>query len=488
MKIHGSPLTPCLWSFLVFTTATPAGAQTPWQRTYGGYGVDKAYDVEATPDSGFILLGSTGSFGNGGGDVYLMKIDGSGDLQWSRTYGGPEVDEGRSIAVLDDGGYAIVGAASIGADGDYEGLLMRTDAAGDVLWQQHYGGPDWDVLRDICVLADGFAMVGQTYSSASGTGDIWVVRTDLLGNTLWTCTVDSPGTDAGNGIASTPDGSIVVAGSVRSLDGDDDCAVVRLHPDGSQDWSVLFGGDSADVGYSIATTVDGGFVVGGYSESYTVDRTMYMVRLNDVGDEIWSRTTSGGTGDWEGHRILQLPDEGFLLAGYSSAFGAGMKDFYMWHTDPQGFYVEGPTFGGTSEEEAWGIALAPDGGYVLAGSTKSYGPGPEAVYVVRNYGSPNIPSVVETFDPVGVAEAMAVSTIGIFPNPAPHDGSLRWSGLPPSMTTELVAYDLSGRLVMEWALKPGDRCNDLNGLAPGSYHLVLSSKQGVVHSATLIVQ
>src|SRR5690606_23032746 len=100
---------------------------------------------------------------------------------------------------------------------------------------------------------------------------------------------------------------------------------------------------------------------------------------------------------WSGHEILELDNGDLVLAGWTEAFGAGGKDMYMWHTDAFGNYIEGPTFGGLADDEALAVCTTPDNGYMLAGSSTSYGPGARSVYVVRHYGSPIIPSVVITF-------------------------------------------------------------------------------------------
>ncbi|MBL0044509.1 MAG: hypothetical protein IPP33_08955 [Flavobacteriales bacterium] len=156
-------------------------AQSPWQRTYGGFGSDEGMSVDNTSDGGFIVLGSTGSWGAGGGDIYLLKLDSTGELQWSKTFGGIGVEQGASVKTLEDGGFAIAGTTASPPATGYDGLLIRTDASGNVLWERTYGGEGGSLSTDcVCCLMGSpwlasLSTVGTMQEMSGSFARTWVV-------------------------------------------------------------------------------------------------------------------------------------------------------------------------------------------------------------------------------------------------------------------------------------------------------------------------
>jgi predicted secreted protein len=153
-----------------------------WNKTYGGKGNDIAYSLVATSDGGYAIGGNTNSFGAGGLDFWLVKTDDAGNMQWNKTYGGKGDDTEMNLIRTADGGYAITGyTSSFGAGGE-DVWLVKTDADGNMQWNQTYGGTGaeqgWSLIRTI---DGGYAMAGYTYSFGAGSRDFWVVKTDELG-------------------------------------------------------------------------------------------------------------------------------------------------------------------------------------------------------------------------------------------------------------------------------------------------------------------
>ena len=196
----------------IMASGVYAQADTLWTRTYGGSDFDKGYSVQQTQDGGFIIVGFTESYGAGGEDVYLIKTDENGDTLWTRTYGGSSDDMGNSVQETTDGGFIIAGYTySYGAGGSGV-YLIRTDSLGDTLWTRTYGGSDDDYGYSVQQCQDGgFIIAGKTESYGAGYYDVYLIRTDSMGDTLWTKTYGGSDDDEGYSVQQCQDGGFIIA-------------------------------------------------------------------------------------------------------------------------------------------------------------------------------------------------------------------------------------------------------------------------------------
>jgi len=199
---------------LLIYGAIPSLAQPPdvlWTQTFGGADQDYGYDVQQTTDGGYIITGSTRSFGEGVEDALLIKADSNGNEIWSQTFGGTNSDYGTSVQQTTDGGYAIIGRTySFGGDDDL--WLIKTDYAGNEEWSQIFGG---SMANNICqdgqqTLDGGYILVG------SGT-NIILIKTDSAGNEMWTQTFGGVGTDWAYSVQQTTDGGYIITGYTNSV-------------------------------------------------------------------------------------------------------------------------------------------------------------------------------------------------------------------------------------------------------------------------------
>ncbi len=458
---------------VVLLVTTFVHAQITWQYTFGGYGSDEGRSVKQTADGGFIVCGSTGSFGPGNGDVYVIKLDSLGSKEWSGAYGTALTDEGWSVVPLADG--SVVGGTTYsGTNSGYDGLLIRLDDTGEVVWQKTAGTDQWDLLYDVVGNASGFLAVGQSYSS--GSGDVWLVQFDADGDTLWTRTFGTDHVEEGRALCVTPDGGCVIAGSDRLDDGSIDVLVMKVDQNGALEWRRSLGGPGDQTGYGITIAGDSNFVVGGSTRGFADPWSMLMAKLNTSGDSLWLTSPGGGAEDWEGHEILALDDGQLVMAGYSSGIGAGGRDAYLIFTDPDGYWTFGPSYGGFEDDEFWAVDTTSDGGFVCVGSTNSLGPGIEAVFVVKTDGDTLNAPIIEVFDPLAVPETGPLGPLVLFPDPArPHDLiTINAVGhIPGSGSIEVTLADVYGRPVHRSSLPPSEDRFELPDLRPGLYFITL---------------
>jgi hypothetical protein len=188
-------------------------AATMWIKTYGGTGVEYDWDMIETSDGGYAIIGETSSFGAGDLDFWLVKTDSAGNELWNQTYGGISGDGGDSVVETSDGGYAIAGQTGSYGVGARDFWLVKTDNKGNIEWNQTYGGTSNDICFSFAETKDsGFALAGHTQSFDGGDWNIWLVKTDADGNAQWNQTYGGTNTYSGGYLVETSDGGYAIAG------------------------------------------------------------------------------------------------------------------------------------------------------------------------------------------------------------------------------------------------------------------------------------
>jgi hypothetical protein len=371
-----------LVALILIGSVSIVSAQTSWWRTYGGTGFDYGRSVQQTADGGYII-GGTGT----GGDVYLIKTNTQGDTLWTRTYGDTNADRGYSVQQTSDGGYIIAGATcSFGAGTpDYPNVyLIKTNASSDTLWTGTYGGTSWDEAYSVQQTADtGYIIAGYTGSFGAGITDVYLIKTNAAGDTLWIRTYGGWGSDEGYSVQQTSDGGYVVAGGTYSFGaGNGDVYLVKTNAAGDTLWTRTYGGTYNDCGRSVQQTADGGYVIAGVTMSVGAGGDVYLIKTDASGDTLWTRIY-GGADDEYGCSVKQTPDGGYIITGSTLSFGAGGGDVYLIKTNASGDTLWTSTYGGTSWDEAYSVQQTSDGGYVIAGCTASFGAGNFDVYLIK---------------------------------------------------------------------------------------------------------
>ena len=247
----------------------PALASTFWA-DYGETGPSGASVVRQTGDGGYVVTGGTSFSVSDLADIWILKLDGNGGIQWQKTYGGSGNDSANSIEQTGDGGYIAAGYTNSFGAGDYDIWVLKVDGNGDVLWQNTYGGTGYDFASSIRETDDGgYVVVGGTDSFGAGEMDVWVLKLDGNGDVLWEKTYGGAGIDSASSIEQTGDGGYIVAGGTRSFGaGDYDFWVLKLDGSGNIVWQKTYGGTDYDFASSIQQTSDGGYIVAGGTRSF----------------------------------------------------------------------------------------------------------------------------------------------------------------------------------------------------------------------------
>jgi len=237
-----------------------ASGTVQWQKTYGGQGTDtsSAEPIQQTSDGGYVVTGQTNSFGSGQGDFWVLKLDADGAVQWEKTYGGEEDEYARSIRQTSDGGYVVTGYARSFGAGNWDVWVLKLDGDGVIQWQNAYGGTEWEFAYSIEHTSDGgYVFGGETKSYGAGSDDVWVVKLRANGDIQWERTFGGLESDFGCAIREAADGGYVVGAATESFGlGEDDFWVLKLDRGGRVPGCPFTGTSSATVTSTDAAGVD----------------------------------------------------------------------------------------------------------------------------------------------------------------------------------------------------------------------------------------
>jgi hypothetical protein len=361
----------CLILVLVIAMCAQVLAQpdAEWSRYYGGDQQDVLRGFCVLEDSSLIMAGRCDSWGPGGADYWLMKTTEEGDSLWSRFFGGSAGDYPGGIEPCSDGGFVLFGStASFGA-GSSDIWLIKTDASGDSQWTRTFGGLNSDQTRSAVQTADGgFFIAGYTVNFGAGTEDFWLIRTNANGDSLWSRTFGGPSNERCFTSILGTSGNIYMAGDARSYGGGDkDVWLVAASPDGDSLWSRVFGGQFDEECRSIKLAADGGFfLVGGKNMDGADNWNVWVIRTDSLGNELWNRTYGADLNDFGGAAQI-LPDGGLIVGGHFEQYAGSVEDYWLLRLDSDGDSLWSTSYGNEYLDVLWVVKLAPDGGYYVGG-------------------------------------------------------------------------------------------------------------------------
>ncbi len=380
-----------------------------WSKTFGGSWRDVANSIYETKDGGYVVAGTTASndwdiSGNhGGSDAWVSKLDSAGQIIWSQVYGGSQDDHAESIQQTKDRGYIVAGESYsndgdvYGNHGDLDFWVFKVDSTGQIIWSKVFGGSGEDRAQSVQQTSDdGYIVGGWTHSSDGdvmgnhGRADFWAIKLDSVGDIEWTNNYGGSHFDYGSVIKQIDDGGYIFTGNSYSNDGDlpgnkgdSDAWVIKLDSAGMIVWSKVYGGLQCESFGSIQQTSDGSLIFAGSTASTDGDLPgnhggydAWVVKLNQNGQIKWSQVYGGLQQD--GARCLQLTtDEGCVFAGSSSSVNGdiisnhGGRDAWVVKLDSTGQIIWSNVYGGSKSDGAYSIQQSSDMGYIVCGSTES---------------------------------------------------------------------------------------------------------------------
>ena len=356
-----------------------------WNKNYGGANNDHANDIKQTKDEGYILAGETESFGAGLKDAYLIKTKADGQSSWQKTFGGADDDTASSIQQTSDGGYILAGTTKSYGAGEEDAWLIKTDSSGNLSWQKTFGGTAYDAASSVQQTSDGgYILAGTTKSYGAGEEDAWLIKTDSSGNLSWQKTFGGTAYDAASSVQQTSDGGYILSGGTDSDVSYRDVFVVKTNSSGNPSWQKKYSGRGIeDEAFYVCQTGDSGYIIAGRTGFYQPGGAdAYIIRIDSSGNLIWDEDY-GGTNNDAAICIRQARDGGFVFAGwYFHSYEYGYQAWIV-KLNPDGTFAWERFFGGEGTDAAYSIIQASDYAYILAGAIQSTGSDGEDVLLIK---------------------------------------------------------------------------------------------------------
>ncbi|KXN98207.1 PKD protein [Aequorivita aquimaris] len=386
-------------------------------KTYGGSGIDEAVSVVEAADGSYLVLGTTRSSdgditdrSGSDSDFWLLKLSKTGDIIWSKTYGGSDDENASRITKTNDGGYLLSGYTTSN-DGDVNGnegfqdyWVVKVDNAGNILWEENFGFSGSDQAFKAFQTSDGgYFITGFFDVSASGgagndfqrgtmhgVGEFWGIKLAADGTKEWRRYFGGTNNDRSYDALETADGGFLMTGTSESEDfdktdpkGSYDYWAVRLTADGDLVWTKSFGGDEIDNSYASIKTNDDNYIMVGDSRSSDQDVTSprgnadaWMVKFDDNGSKIWQKSFGGSQFD-TAHSIVQRNNGDYILSGHSrSADGDlqtnnGVNDVWVFIVDGNGAMRFQKSIGGSNLDFASEAIETSDNKILVVGNSES---------------------------------------------------------------------------------------------------------------------
>lgn len=359
-----------------------------WVKTFGGEEADSARSLVKTSDGGFAFCGETSSLGAGGADVYFVKTDAQGNTQWTKTFGVTTSEYCRGVQQTSDGGYILTGyIVNNSTDNDY--FALKTDSEGNEEWLKVIGGTGIDKLNDVQETSEGgYILIGNTESFALSSSDMYLVKMDANGNEIWTKVFSELGIELGKCVRQTSDGGFLLVGSTASSGALTDIFMVKTDGSGNEQWRKTFGGTGAEIAHSLQLTSDNNYIFTGFTTSFgSTSADILVIKTDGNGNPIWQRTYGGVQADI-GYAIQQLPNGDFIIAGDSESYGATSFDIFLLQIDANGNELWSKTIGGNDLDFSNSVVHNGDDRFIIAGETHSLGAGNGDALLLETTGNP----------------------------------------------------------------------------------------------------
>ncbi|MEO0262457.1 MAG: hypothetical protein ABIM62_01910 [candidate division WOR-3 bacterium] len=356
-------------------------AQYQWAKIYGGGDDEGLWNIRQTLDGGYIVGGGTFSFG-GYEEIFIMKLNPTGQVEWTKTYGGiAQPDEARCIQQISDG-YILAGlqrALSVPHPLEYNIYVMKLNPSGQAIWAKAYGGDNIDLGYSIYQTSDGgYIVAGRTESYGAGNTDFLVIKLNSDGNIVWAKAYGGSGYEHEPRLIKTSDGGYLLIGETWSFGGwTSNFLVIKLDQNGNIVWSKAIGiSYYDDVPLWVEQTSDGGFIIAGRSKIYVQPYMQWdpvAVKISSSGDVIWAKRYEMQAFDQANDgasSCKQTPDGGYVLAG-STEIGIYNTRGFLLKLDPNGNLIWGRKYRGWDSSNGISyVDITSDGGYILGGGIK----------------------------------------------------------------------------------------------------------------------
>lgn len=454
----------------------PLKGVVEWSYTYGTSFSEGAKAICQSPDGGYVMAGNTFATGEGETDILLIKTDGLGNQQWSKTIGGPQFEYAYDIKYGKNGGNLIAGYTTSSGAGGKDMYIGKTDANGNLVWSKTFGGPGLDIAHCI-VETDNLDLLiaGYTESFGKGKGDIYLIKTDQDGNVCWAKTFGGTEAEMARKIKLTKDGNYLLLGTTGSKGaGKSDFNLIKLDTAGNIIWDKTYGSANYQDAFDVIETSDKGFAIVGHGDIHGTDlNQVFLVKADSNGVKKWAKTYGSSFNYYDyGKSLAELENGNFLVCGNTKQRTDRKNDAWLFCIDANGVKLWDTIIGSNGSDWITALVETEDHGFVLTGQTNSSGEGSFDTWLFK------ISNPLVTIQPSGYNPNS--EPIWINPNPFRHTTQIQvW--VPAFQNGSVSIYNSTGELIKIYPeLKPGTHKlawntgkfqNDLDG--SGIYYVTL---------------
>lgn len=467
-----------------------------YNNSYGtnlyNYGVDCIQDN----DNGYFILANTANSINGNTNIHIIRTDSAGIIKWEKAIGDTSIYFSTCFERAVDRGFIITGYTNRNFLNGYDVLLIKTDSLANIQWLKTFGSSSWDFGNSVIQSKDScFVVAGKTYGFGARDADVYIVKVNKLGDTLWTKVFGGDSTDYASSIVSTYEDSYLIGANTKSKGaGDFDAWILNLNTNGDTIWTRTYGGVKEDILYKIINTTDSAFAFCGSTRSDpAINLDHWFVRTLKSGWVDWSlpQTWTVGSGDEAYFDVIINKKGQYAMAGFTTTYGAGLKDVFLTVMGEHYDFICSATCGTLYNENATAIGIATDSNYYLIGNLGGTDFGINDVLFIKtgdncklsDSGIQHVTSIKYYSDDPSVE-------FKVFPNPSKSLFNLTISGLMTNGNSVIYIYDNLGRLVLNKQVEI--KCGKLNeqfnlsGFNKGIYFLKVNLSDRSYSSAIIL--
>lgn len=472
-------------------------AQVKFEITYSSGRNDQARAITQTMDSGYAVVGSTVSY-EGNTDVYLMKTDQFGVFLWAKRYGELGMEWGQDIVETTDSGLAILGYGH--NNGVYDMLFIKTDKNGDSIYTKFIGETDWDFGYALKQTPDkGFILVGETYKT--GTSKAYLVKLDSNGNTEWKKTFGGVLKSKFEDVIIAHNGDFLMAGETKAYGNGRQVYLVRTDSLGNLIWEKNYGNPGTDFAKSITQINSGDFVfAGGTNTPPYTDLDNWAGKIDSMGNLIQNQVVidysptppSTQNNDW--NETVVKHNDSLVFAGQRSYGTEEPGNIYIYRysneINTSGYKDDFQKFMSPNVETAYDSKMTYDNGVIFACTAEFIDTSESNIYLIKldstmAYPHPYYNSISHQYDYTSISEKVKETEFSIYPNPSSSFSTINLEKFKKELVTVTI-FDSYGKLILNESTSEINYLVDVSRYNSGIYFVRVNSKD-VVKTKRLVI-